>query len=146
MTRSLYRPSSGLSLAKEQWEAINALLAKTADARKSLGGDADLCEGQPLHARYRPGRSNVPLPDGDGMVRGSGPVARDQREAIEAMLTDPEEAARVIKPLHATGDQYEVLVAERMRTMTLAERIDIEIALTQRFRRIHTFDYDPLRY
>jgi hypothetical protein len=97
-------------------------------------------------ALYRPGRPGVPLPDGDGMVRGNGPEAREQREAIAAVLTDPEEAARVVKPLHATGDEYEVLVAERMRTMTLAERVDIEIALTQRFRRIHTFDYDPLKY
>jgi hypothetical protein len=99
-----------------------------------------------VRALYRPGRSNVPLPDGHAMPRGGGPIAREQREAIEALLTDPDEAAHVAKPLHATGDQYEVLVAERMRTMTLAERIDIEIALTQRFRRIHTFDYDPLRY
>jgi precorrin-6B methylase 1 len=97
-------------------------------------------------ALYRPGCSTAPLPDGDAMPRGAGPEAREQRDDIAAVLTDPEEPARVAKPLHATGDQYEVLVAERMRTMTLAERIDIEIALTQRFRRLHTFEYDPLKY
>lgn len=97
-------------------------------------------------ALYRPGRNPDPLPDGNAMPRGHGQDAKEQREAIDALLTDPDEAAHVAKPLHATGDQYEVLVAERMRTMTLAERIDIEIALTQRFRRMHTFDYDPLKY
>lgn len=97
-------------------------------------------------ALYRPGRSSVPLPDGNAMPRGQGQEAKEQREAIEALLTDPQETARVVKPLHATRDQHDVLVAERMRTMTLAERVDIEIALTQRARRMHTSDYDPLRY
>jgi hypothetical protein len=98
------------------------------------------------HALYRPGRSEVPLPDGGGLPRGASPAVREAREAVQEMLVDPASGASVMKPLYATEDEYDALVAERMRTMTLAERIDIEIALTQRFARTHTFDYDPLKY
>ncbi len=97
-------------------------------------------------ALWRPSRSAAPLPDGRALPQGMSPEARAQREDIAAALADPECPAHVSKPLHATRDQYDALVAERMRTMTLAERIDIEIALTQRRRRVHAFDYDPLRY
>jgi hypothetical protein len=96
-------------------------------------------------ALYRPGRSDTPLPAGDGVPRGTSPAAKATRDELLAMLADPREG-RVSRPLHATDDEYDVLVAERLRTMTLAERIDIEIALTQRSARTHTFDYDPLKY
>lgn len=97
-------------------------------------------------ALYRPGRSDAPLPDGNALPRGPSRDAVEAREAVREALTDPASGASVPRPLHASEDQYEALVAERLRTMTLCERIDIEIALTQRNARRHTYDYDPLRY
>jgi hypothetical protein len=97
-------------------------------------------------ALYRPGRSDAPLPDGNALPRGTSHQALDARAAIEEALTDPASSASVPRPLYATDDQYEASVRERMRTMSLAERIDIEIQLTERNRRVHTYDYDALRY
>jgi hypothetical protein len=97
-------------------------------------------------ALYRAGRPDVPLLDGNAMPRGSSPAAKQGRELIGALLTDPASQARVHRPLYATHEEYDQLVAERMRTMTLAERIDLEIRLTERFNRSHTYDYDPLKY
>jgi hypothetical protein len=97
-------------------------------------------------ALWRPGRSAAPLPDGGALPQGMSPEARAQRDDIAEALADPECPAHVSKPLHATRDEYDLIIAERMRTLTLAERIDIEIALTQRRRPMHTSDYDPLRY
>ncbi len=88
---------------------------------------------------YRPHRDHAP--DGDGLPRGGSPAAVETRQQIEETLL-----ARVHRPLHATDDQYGELVHERMRAMTLIERIDIEIEQTQRFARSHTADYDPLKY
>jgi len=99
-----------------------------------------------VRALYRPGRSDAPLPAGNALPRGTSQAAQEAREAITDALTDPASGASMPRPLYATEDQYDALIAERMRTMTLAERIDIEIALTQRNARKHTYDYDPLRY
>jgi hypothetical protein len=82
-------------------------------------------------ALYRPGRSNAP-------PRGASLEARAASDAVQEALLDPTRGASVPYPLHATPDQDDSPVAERMRTITLVERIDIEIALTQRFARAHT--------
>jgi hypothetical protein len=99
-----------------------------------------------IRALYRPGRSDVSPADGNAMPRGASPAAKQGRELIGELLTDPTSDARVHRPFHATHEEYDQLVAERMRTMTLCERIDLEIRLTERFNRSHTYDYDPLKY
>lgn len=95
-------------------------------------------------ALYRPGRE--PASNGDGLPRGGSPAALETRRKIEEALADPVSAARVSRPFHANDDQYEQLVGDRMRSLSMAERIDMEIELTQRFKRLHTSDYDPLKY
>ena len=96
-----------------------------------------------VRALYRPGRER--LPDGDGLPpRDFQPGQAAWQEAGD-LLADPE-SGRLMRPLHADDQQYSELVNERLRTMTLTERVDIEIELTQRFRRAHSFDYDPLMF
>jgi len=36
------------------------------------------------------------------------------------------------------------LVANRLETLSLPERVFLEIEMTEREKRLHTFDYDPL--
>jgi hypothetical protein len=95
-------------------------------------------------ALYLPGRTRPP--DGNALPRGASGAAIEQRQAIEEALTDPASSASIVKPLYASEDNYAAIVRERMRTMTLAERIDIEIALTERRPRLHSYDYDAMRY
>jgi hypothetical protein len=97
-------------------------------------------------ALYRPGRSDAPLPDGNALPRGTSRQALDARAAIEEALIDPANGASMPRSLYATDDQYEASVRERMRTMSFAERIDIEIELARRLQRSHTYDYDALKY
>lgn len=96
-----------------------------------------------LRALYRPGRER--LPDGDGLPPQGSAARQAVSQEIGDHIADPENA-RMWRPLHAKDDQYSDLVNDRLRTMTLAERIDIEIELTQRFRRAHSFEYDPLKF
>jgi hypothetical protein len=96
-----------------------------------------------VRALYRPGRD--PLPDGDGLPPPGHPASQEVHQEIGDFLSDPANG-RIARPLHADDNQYSELVNERLRTMTLVERIDIEIDLTQRFRCAHSFDYDPLRW
>ena len=96
-----------------------------------------------VRALYRPGRDR--LPDGDGLPPRDFPPGQSAWQEAGDLLADPE-SGRLMRPLHADDQQYSDLVNERLRTMTLAERVDIEIELTQRFRRAHSFDYDPLKF
>src|SRR5882672_9479350 len=98
-------------------------------------------------ALYRPGRGPTSSRSaGENLPRGHSPDSVAAREAIATAMTDPTFETRVARPLHATDDQYGELVEDRMRNMTLAERIEIEIELTKRFRTAHSYDYDPLKY
>lgn len=94
-------------------------------------------------ALYRPGRER--LPDGDGLPPVDLPAGATTWQEIGDFIADPANG-RIARPLHADDNQYSELVNERLRAMTLVERIDCEIELTQRFRRAHTFDYDPLKW
>lgn len=53
--------------------------------------------------------------------------------------------ATLLRPLWFSEQQQEQRVEDALNTMTLTERITIEIQLQQREATVHSFDYDPLR-
>lgn len=90
-------------------------------------------------ALYTPGRDV--LPDGNAMPTGRGDAARAEYDEIrDAVITDTPQ------PLSMTTPDYDAMIAERLRTITLGERILVEIALSERRSFSFTSDYDPLRY
>ncbi len=54
-------------------------------------------------------------------------------------------AANTMRPLWSDEAQNEARVNETLDTMTLQERIAIEIEMQSRNANVHTVDYDPLR-
>jgi len=51
----------------------------------------------------------------------------------------------LMKPLHHSIQQHRLNVEQSLTTMTIAERIAVELEMTQRSRAVHSYDYDPLR-
>jgi len=90
-------------------------------------------------ALYQPGRDR--LPDGNALPAGQGEADREQRELVHDQLV-----ADTPKPLWTNEPEYDALIAERMRTLTLAERIDVELRIIERRKTMHEVDYDPLKY
>jgi hypothetical protein len=80
--------------------------------------------------------------DGNAAPRGSSAEAREQREEIRDEL-----AARTPKPPWVSERRHDALLDEQVQNMTIARRIDAEIALTERRRENHPIvDYDPLSW
>lgn len=53
--------------------------------------------------------------------------------------------ANLMRPLWFDDSQQQGRIEDALDTMTLAERITIEIEMQSRFASVHSFDYDPLR-
>lgn len=51
----------------------------------------------------------------------------------------------LIRPLHFNEEQQMERVEQSLTTMTRAERVYLEIEMTQRAKVSHSFEYDPLR-
>ena len=87
---------------------------------------------------YRPGVGQPPLADGapTGNTRESIVARNALGDYLDAVL---------IRPLHFTEEQQMGRVTEALNTMTRSERILIEIEMTERAKKMHSFDYDPLR-
>ena len=88
---------------------------------------------------YRPGRETPP--DGDAMPRGGGKAATETRQMFQDYL-----GAHMSRPVHFSDSQQMARVDEQLRTMTMAERIMIELELHEKLRTAYSSDYDPLRY
>jgi hypothetical protein len=67
-------------------------------------------------------------------------AGRDTRNTLAQFV-----AANTISPLYFSEQQNEARVNEALDTMTLQERIAIEIEMQSRNANVHTVDYDPLR-
>ena len=52
----------------------------------------------------------------------------------------------MMRPLHASDDDFQQRVKAETDSMTLAERVFVEIEMTQRNRTFYSADYDPLAY
>jgi len=73
-------------------------------------------------ALYRPGRIPPPVAAGKNLPRGHSADSLAAREAIGTAMTDPTFDTVVWKPMHASDEEYDQMVEERMRNMTLTER------------------------
>lgn len=103
-----------------------------------------------LRCLYRPGWD--PPPAGNAVPTDDPDVLRKlpeaDREALVAERTRLREAvaADTIKPLWGGPGDHEDLINERLRAMTIAERIEIELRLIERVESMHEYEYDPLKY
>lgn len=97
-------------------------------------------------AIYRPGRDKPP--PGNAMPSGRTREAQGERKVIEDYL-----ASQMIVPIEThelageRGGRPSVRqVNEAMDTMTIAERIHLEIEMTERRGTLYSADYDPMRF
>ena len=95
-------------------------------------------------ALYTPGRDR--LPDGNALPTGYGEDDREQRQAVREQVTADTPPSLWWQKNGQPTPEYDEFIDERLRTMTLAERIDVELRLIERQRTFHEFDYYPLRY
>lgn len=84
---------------------------------------------------FRPGHE--PAPRTNTVPKRSSDRAR---ETLGQFLD-----AQLIQPLYFNEEQEAQRVEDALDTMTLAERITIEIEMQARNAAVHSFDYDPLR-
>jgi hypothetical protein len=77
---------------------------------------------------------------GDGLPRGHSKAAQDARQNLGDFLD-----VVLMRPLHATNDQRQEQISEALETMTLTERVFLEVEMTARSPAFHSFEYDALR-
>lgn len=82
---------------------------------------------------WQPGE--IPAPRTNAVPKRSGDRAR---ETLGQFLD-----ATLIRPLYFSEEQQAKRVEDSLDTMTLAERIAIEIEMQSRNKSVHSFDYDP---
>lgn len=93
-----------------------------------------------LRCLYDP-RYDSPLPAGHTLPAGHMPAAQVERERLtDAVIADTP------KPLWGGPGDYQDLVAERLRALTIAGRIDLELRYIADTAETHEYDYDPLKY
>ena len=51
----------------------------------------------------------------------------------------------LMKPLHHSTQQHRLSVEQALNTMSHAERVYLEIEMTERAKVMHSYDYDALR-
>ena len=88
---------------------------------------------------YRPGQELNDIP-GHGAPRGTSKEAIVSRNNLGEFLD-----AVLLRPLWFDESQQMQRVEHSLNTMTLAERVTLEIEMTERSRATHSFEYDPLR-
>lgn len=77
---------------------------------------------------------------GWGAPRGNSKEALIARNQIGEFLDET-----LMRPLYFDETQQMARVEQSLNTMTIAERIAIEIEMTERTKVFHSYDYDPLR-
>jgi len=85
-------------------------------------------------------------PNRERPVAGFGapkPIGKDATAARYA-LGEYLDAA-LMRPLFFDGTQQQARIETALETMTPAERVYLEIEMSERARQLHSFDYDPLR-
>ncbi len=95
-----------------------------------------------LRVLYSPQPNPQRLAPADPFLpRGHTKDAITARQAISDYL-----AAQMMRPLHASDEDFDRRVKAETDSMTLAERVFVEIEMTQRNRTFYSADYDPLAY
>jgi hypothetical protein len=87
---------------------------------------------------YREGMHDLDVP-GYGAPRGNTRESLVARNSLAEFLD-----ATLLRPLYFSEEQQMARVEQSLNTMTIAERIAIEIEMTERSKVFHSFDYDPL--
>jgi hypothetical protein len=82
---------------------------------------------------YRPGADARPPADG-------APRTPAEREDIAEYLS-----TALMRPLYHSPGQHRLNVEQSLNTMTRSERILLEIEMTERAKKMHSFEYDPLK-
>ena len=80
------------------------------------------------------------MPPTDVAPRANSEQGALERESLADFLS-----SALMKPLHHTAQQHRMNVERSLNTITLAERIAIEIEMTDRAMVMHSYDYDALR-
>ncbi len=91
-----------------------------------------------VRAVYRPGRE--PPGHGHGAPSGASALARAARANLGECLD-----AALPRPLYATDADRHGQIEGALETMTLPERIILELEMQSRAANFYTSDYDPLR-
>jgi len=84
--------------------------------------------------------SAAPLPAADGAPSGNTKESIVARNALGDYLD-----AVLIRPLWFDEEKQMDRVSQSLNTMTRSERILLEIEMTERAKKIHSFEYDPLK-
>ena len=84
--------------------------------------------------------SAAPAPVADGAPSGSTKESIMARNALGDYLD-----AVLIRPLWFSEEKQMDRVTQSLNTMTRSERILLEIEMTERAKKMHSFEYDPLR-
>lgn len=83
----------------------------------------------------------MPMPETNVVPRRPDvPHQAEERDRLAEFLGDA-----LMKPLYHSVQQHRQTVEQSLNTMTIAERIAIEIEMTERSKVFHSFEYDPLR-
>lgn len=88
---------------------------------------------------FRAGEVAMPLTD--VAPSGSTPTSADERARLADFLD-----VVLMKPLHHSAQQHRMNVEQSLNTMTRAERVYLEIEMTERAKVTHSYDYDALRF
>jgi hypothetical protein len=88
---------------------------------------------------YRPGQELNDIP-GDGAPRGTSKEAQLARNNLGDFLD-----AMLLRPLWFDESRQMQRVEQALTSMTLPERVMLEIEMTERAKTVHSYDYDPLR-
>lgn len=91
-----------------------------------------------VRALYRPER--IDWPATKVAPQGMHKDVLESRNALKAFLD-----ANLAAPVSFTGEQLDARAEEALNTMTMTERVIIEIDMQERLKHVHSFDYDPLR-
>jgi hypothetical protein len=82
----------------------------------------------------------IDMPPTNVAPRMDTPDSAEERTRIATFL-----GAALMKPLHISAQQHRMNVEQSLNTMTRAERVYLEIEMTERAKVSHSFEYDPLR-
>lgn len=91
-----------------------------------------------IRAIYRPGETR--WPPTNVVPRGTNKSTLATRHTLGQFLD-----ATMVRPLHFDDTHREAQINEALDTMTLTERVFIEVEMMARNAPVHSFDYDPLK-
>ena len=91
-----------------------------------------------VRALYRPNREAAPL--GDGLPDAYSKADKEARAEIGGFLD-----AVLMRPLWSSDGDRNVAIIQALETMTIPERVFIELEMRDRQKSFYTSEYDPLR-